>query len=340
METLPSGRTKELEPIDYEARFCSLYGEPIYRSFSSANIRFKCPSCGGLNSFYCNVENGLYHCFKCSYGKGQKPVSGKVIQVNPQSKIDTVLHMKVSKAICEICSLSDLHREYLKSRGIYRPEQYGIVTAVPFLDNYLLKLFSLKELIDSGYVKISNGKIRIHSAVAWNKILIPFWDGNTIITLKSRVNPYDVDENQITYITAPGGKIAKKVWNHGVIGTDLIITEGELKAICALEHGLSCVAIPGIAMSVNSLGAIRRIIYLNKIKRIFIIFDTDPTKKVRDIVDKYTDYLNKHIPNSRVVILPSTYRNEKIDLDLFLYRYGVRELLTLMDNAWVTGSNV
>lgn len=314
-------------------KFVSQYGNEV-KPREGNNIRLSCPECGH-KSLSCNIQSGLIHCFHCDYGKGLKaegmPSGFK------ESPVDRELHLKVTQKIIEISTLEDDHREYLVSRGIYRPEEYQL-KSVPFrIDKLLLSYFTEEELISSGYFSSGSGGYNVSMALEPRRILIPYWSGDEIIGLKSRVrpnsDPLGVDKR---YICPRGSKYSSKPWYKGSLGPDIVITEGELSAMSCQENGIPAIGLAGLGASSSEpfLVELKKIVNEYGVNRCFIMLDSDPGISNDASKLKSSISLFKAIPRSCILYLPQDSPEEKMDLDLYLSRYEVQNLLEMMEDAW------
>lgn len=297
------------------------------------NIRQTCPKCLH-KSLSCNVHTGQIHCFQCTYGKGLK-FTGDSSGV-PESPVNFDLHLKVSKRILELTTLFPDHKKYLVERGIYSPEDFSIKSVTLTLERSLLQEFSKQELVDSGYFYNSpSSGLMASKAIQYRRILIPFWSGGELIGLKSRINPFvDVLEEDKRYICPRGSKVRSKLWYQLPLQNHVIVTEGELAAIAAISCGFSAIGIPGISQ-VNSPELVKELKSLTeKCTRVYIILDTDVGIKTDKMKLQHALQLYEKIPNSCIVYLPQDSPTEKMDLDLFLCRYGDRELQDILDDRW------
>lgn len=296
------------------------------------NIRLVCPECKH-KALSCNITSGVFYCFHCGYGRGQKleglPSGHIEISVDPES------HLKVALRILEICTLSSVHKEYLAKRSIYNPEKYGIVS-VPFnIDFLLLKEFSKEELIASGFYYDINSEFRASKALSPRRILVPFWQGASIVGLKSRANPYG-SPDEPRYICPRGSQIKNRFWYFGELTpADVIITEGELGAISGCSNGYQTIGIPGIG-NLNNERLIEELReYTKDCNRVFIILDsdpgysTDPTKLIPAVK------LHESLNNSCILFLPQVNPEQKMDLDQFLSIEDLETLDTLMEDSFI-----
>lgn len=313
-------------------QFIEKYG-PEVKAREGNNIRQVCPNCLH-KSLSCNIQTGLVYCFHCAYGKGLKfdgAASGFVEQPT-----DSKLHLEVAKKILSVCTLSTEHKNYLSSRGIYKPEKYGIVS-VPFRINVLLlKYFTLEQLIGSGFFYDNGDLLGTSKALSPRRILIPFWSGDEIIGLKSRLGPNQTEEESgKRYICPKGSSIKGQIWYMNPLRSDIIITEGELAAIAVQELGYSGIGIPGLAL-INDTGFQNTLknLCLSDDRRVFIILDTDPGIQNDVSKLKYAYAINNLLPNACICYLPQDSPNEKMDIDLYLSRYHLDDFNNLLESNW------
>lgn len=315
-------------------QFIETFGQEV-KAREGNNIRVMCPECKH-KSLSCNIQNGLINCFHCGYGKGTK-FSGKSTGF-VEEPVDTEKHEFITNQILQLCSLSDEHRKYLVKRGIYHPEKYGIVSAPFRLDKILLSKFSAQDLCSSGYFFPDSAYgYGMSRALAARRILIPFYQGDKIISLKSRARPDSDDPNEVRYICPKGSKIKSKVWYKNPIKSDAIVTEGELCAIAAEEIGFSGFGIPGIAQISSSKfqNELKTLLVTSSVKRTFIILDSDPGIENDWSKLQHSLSLGMYLPNSCIVYLPQDSKTEKMDLDLYLSRHSISDLTYLMEKCWV-----
>lgn len=332
METGNLGRDSQSIDSLYDL-FVKRFG-PEVKAREGNNIRQMCPECLH-KSLSCNIQTGLIYCFHCSYGKGLKfdgVASGYVEAVtNPK------LHLAVALKILDLCTLSNDHREYLAKRGISKPEDYSIVS-VPFrIDKLLLKYFTPHELIASGFFYDGGVSLGMSKALSPRRILIPFWSGDEIIGIKSRLGPNQTEEESgKRYICPKGSSVRGKIWYKNPLLPDLIITEGELAAIAVQELGYSGLGIPGIALISDSTfqEALKNLCLSSNVQRVFIVLDSDPGIS-RDIEKlKHAYALNILLPNSCISYLPQDNIEEKMDIDLYLSRYPLSDFTNILEDNW------
>lgn len=305
------------------------FGEPI--SHTGSEIKFHCPNCGH-KSLVASLDAGVFYCFVCFYGKGEKPVASNK-KHTPKLRVNQNLHMEVLDWLCNNLSLSTFHKKYLSHRGIYHPERYKIST-VPFqVEVELQKVFTIEQLLLSGFFKPSlRSGITGWPALKPDRIFIPYWVEDNIIGCKTRVDPYDIDQES-KYAIPSGSRIAKHLWSPKPLYGDVIITEGEFKAAAACEVGFTAVSTNGINGASAAAMHLPKYVKKGKVKRLFVIYDNEIKSKI-SLSTVQADYLVKTLPNCVKIVLPLLKGQTKQDLDSFLISEGEDELTYLIEKAW------
>jgi len=315
--------------MDFEQQYRELFGFP--RKRNGDDLYFDCPECKH-KSLSCSLTLGCYHCFHCHF-KGR--VHGSTPSEVYDDPVDLGLQKTLVRELLTSFSLSDYDRKELWGRGIHHPEKYGLKSTDLRPQRFLLN-YSNQQLIDSGlFVEYERG-VDVGGALSYGQIAIPYWSGNQIEGMKCRVSSlYDVGEGR--RFSAPrGSPFGKLLWHYGTPrpGQDLIVTEGELKAIVCLEHGFWACSIPGInyyeqlAPQVSGLA--------QHAGRVFIILDSDAQYKTDNALQFSARYLARACGVRRAVamFLPQNKEGEKMAVDDFLQQYGAEELEWWMEWAW------
>lgn len=313
--------------MDIIERFYNDFG-PEVKSREGTNLRFKCPSCGH-NSLSASFTKGKINCFACSYGKGISYEVDDVI-VPEEVPIDNKLHYEVTQEVVRLCSLNDLHKSYLLDRGICKPESF-LIKSVPVsvLEKLLLK-FTQDDLINSGYARVVDGILRECLALAPRRILIPYWQGDKIVSIKTRAR---LNSSDVKYLSPRGSRVGSNIWFKDLFGSDLIITEGEFAAIKTIEEGICTVSIPGLGSVTNKSVIAQLKSISSSFKRVFIILDSD--EGIQNDTYKLANCykLCNSLSNSCITYLPQE-NNMPIDLDEFLNMYSYDDLYEILDYNW------
>ena len=303
-----------------------MFGEPI--SSHGTELKMICPKCGH-KSLFCSLSKGTVHCFVCNYGSGLKIETDGFQVVNPD--IDLSLQAEVLKDIIDFSDPPTLYRHYLGHRGIYDPDRFLLRVIRADLKLKLLSKWQPSELKRAG---ILDSHENLCKALAPDRLLIPYWEGERYWTFKTRENPtLFIDENQIRYLVAPGGKIGTRVFrvDKDLFG-DVIVTEGEFKCLAAVEMGLKCCATSGINISDRISAALSKI--LRRAARVFVIYDRDLDSDKDFLSSQMSLKLAQRIGKKAVSVRLPLYSSDKMDLDAFLVTRGVEELKFWMEDAW------
>jgi hypothetical protein len=300
------------------------------------NSRHICPKCK-MNSLSCHVHKGAVRCFHCNWATWIK--GGKESETYEETPIDRELQIKVTHTLLNESDLSESHRSYLTKRGIYNPELYQIKTVPIQAERILLKYFTKDELVAAGFFYKNEDHYAPRAVLKQRRILIPHWQGDKIIAVKSRLRPFaDPTENKEPKYASPhGANVGKNLWWKGKMGRDMIVTEGELCAIATCQSGITACGLPGVSAAQNSqvIQQTKQLIADSQSKRIFIILDTDEDTKNDPAMIRHSLTLRSHLGKDSVIIyLPLDYDNEPMDLDLFLSRYDIDDLYNLMEDSW------
>lgn len=309
--------------------FTEKYG-PEVKAREGNNIRLMCPKCAH-KSLSCNISNGLMNCFHCSYGKGIR-VEGASSGFK-ETPTDYKTHLEVTLKVLEVSTLLPDQRKYLASRSIYNPDKYLIKSAPFRIDKILLEHFTRDQLISSGYFYESYNELVISSSLEPRRMLIPFWCGDAIIGLTSRSRPL-ADSTSKRYLRPKGSKIKDELFYRDIDAKDIIITEGELAVLAALDSGIKAIGYPGLS-NVCSQKTKDRLKYLTAdADRIFIILDSDENIYNDREKLKHSLALYNTFDNGCIVYLDQDKSDEKMDLDLFLSRNHLNDFYNTLEDRW------
>jgi hypothetical protein len=316
--------------------FAEKFGYPVRQV--GPEVIFECPKCCH-RSLSCNITNGLYKCWCCGFSRKD----GGTIEGAPgeyrEIPVDRELQQQLVRYCVENFRLSDSHRDHLKERGIYRPELYKIST-IPFdAVAQLVQAFPSADLEASGMLvrDFSTSKLRPGLTLEPRRILIPYWHGDEYVSFKARSNPFEFQEkDNWKYASPRGSRVGSHLfYRNDFQSTDLLVTEGELKALAALEAGVSTVAIPGIEFTSSVVIQLTSLIVRTQAQRVFIALDNEP-----DLADHYPVLRSmvrlSSIIGSRacILVLPKKSPGQKMDLDLFLSQHNSSDLEDVMEDSW------
>src|SRR3990167_4664916 len=229
----------------------------------------------------------------------------------------------IYESICAQGILTPAHCKELKEKRGFTDEtiakfrffsggEYLLKTEEP-----LNKSFTPDALLASG-VMINTGKSpTLNPQLLADKIIIPYIDDGTVTLL--RPHKFGLKDTGIQVYAASWGK-------------NLIITEGEFKAVAATQLGFSAIALPGVgSFSGEHFPELVKLLNDHQIKDICIIFDSEnksdsnlPNFKPNPAHRYDTEYysylmsylLEREGKTVRIGVLPEGWRvNGKIDLD-------------------------
>jgi hypothetical protein len=317
--------------MDIRTTFLEKYGNEIFFE-DHTSIKLRCPECGG-KSLSCSLIHGLVWCFKCCYGKGIRPIEGER-KVDDSLPVNSELHLRVIDKLLEISNLDDSSREYLKTRGINNPDIYQIKNVPLFIGNRLKEFFNEEELLSSGFFNKIDNKVIEGLAIKPRRIILPYWQGNNVIGLKTRIRPYIEEDKEKRYAYPRGSNISKNLWYRSLPRDLVIITEGEIKAIVGSQFGFSCCAVPGIANTghPNIIAKIKEL--TANTSKIIVCLDSDENYETKFSLQNAAYNIAKNfIDKSTILWLPQE-NNEKVDLDSYLVKFGAENLTELIEKAW------
>ena len=115
----------------------------------------------------------------------------------------------------------------------------------------------------------------------------------------------------------------------------MIITEGQLKAIAAIQRGFCCIGVQGM---MNGHASVIKKCVEAKVKRTILLFDTQAEDQ--DTVDWASEKLAREllkvgIPTFKVSLPldPAVDKGQKMDIDSFLLSHGLNEFVHLLCQA-------
>jgi ribosomal protein L37AE/L43A len=308
------------------------FGEPV--SESSNEMKFACPMCGH-KALTVNMEIGLYYCFICSFGSSKAPIFENTTFV--KRAVNHTTQKAIMQWLYENLKLSASHREYLRRRGIYHPEKYGLATIPPRVEFQLKKHFTEVELLESGFYRVDKSLgINGWPCLKHNRIFIPILEDNKVVCCKTRLDPREDMFNDIKYALPTGSTSNRHVAHYQSNSPYRILTEGEFKAMACNELGIDAIASPGINGAAALMSYAKR---LDHKKRSFIIFDSErEDSKILGRIQSAK--IAQVIPNSAIVLLPKDNTDEKMDLDLYLTRYSLEDFEDLLEDFWLNRDRV
>lgn len=318
------------------ANFETKFGLPLKQV--GPELIFECPRCSH-RSLSCNITNGLYKCWCCGFSRKD---GGKIEGAPGEYReilVDRQLQQRMVRYCVENFQLSESHADHLKERGIYRPELYQLST-IPFdAVEQLVQAFPGEDLETSGMLvrDFSTSKLRPALALEPRRILIPYWHGDEYVSFKARSNPFEFQEKEDWKYASPrGSRVGSHLfYRNDLHSRDLLVTEGELKALAALEAGIFTVAIPGIEFTSSVIMQLTSLIVRTKTERVFIALDNEPDLANHYPVLRSMVRLSKIFDSKAcILVLPKKNPGQKMDLDLFLSQHNSTDLEDVMEDCW------
>lgn len=318
----------------YLEQLIEKFGEPVY-SGAGGQCKFVCPECG-KSALSADINRGLYNCFHCLSVKGRL-MDGQPSQVVDEIEIDPQLLRTCAQTLIAAGRLTPMYQKYLERRGVQDPDRW-LLRAAPANPVHWLRKQGLTDdqLLRSGlFFRGYDNDLVPRRCIQPGRLLIPYWNGPHVLAFKSRVNPLEEDNEPQRYLTPTGFKIGHFAWNHGLNGgRDLIITEGEMKAIVAQERGFNCASISGLGVWKTSVPHLQELVEEQAYERVFIILDADEHWCDKVPLLRAALGLRKEFdPRACVVFLPQT-KDNKVGLDDYLLSAGADNLRQQMEKAW------
>lgn len=344
------------ETLDYVALFERYLG-PGRRS--GREIAFPCWRCDsgqpGKRHLYLNPMTGMYRCYKCmnhpdGAGKGNAlhfaQVMGDAILTQPvpakryerPNLFDQQVATRVYTYLCNALTLGDEDAaEFLAKRGLRRgPLEFFGIRSCRHVPELLRTHFTDDELIASGLFFRREGSLVAHSSINDTRILIPYpdWETGDIPYIRSRAGRDGDKRKYLSPINNPSGD---RIWGRvKEDSTEVVITEGEFKAMAAVQARVLCLALPGMNAAHN---AVCRLLNHSPIKKVTICFDTqiDSMENVDHAAEALGRRIRKHvlIPvfRARLPLLESVDGGRKMDIDTFLLHKGREAFLDVLAGA-------
>lgn len=316
------------------------YGTPV--SVNGCNYKFICPVCK-KRALNVNISLGLYNCLKCGLHKGKLALKlDNNYQAYTPIESDFDLQLDIVKKIIDSGYIGPLFKALLNTRLISNPTKYGITEIPTNIHAWLVNQgFTTAELIDSGLFYQGAFGLMNRLVLEPGRLLIPFWQENTIATFQTRVDPIKemTVEGMSKYLSPTNSKIGSKVWYKNLTYKgDLIYTEGAFKAIVATNHGFDTCAITGINCWKSSSSELVSI--GKRYKRKFVILDTDPDFETRTSLINAALGIYALDPKHTAIRFLPQINNRKQALDDYLLKYNSTDLEWELEYAWVNRAKI
>lgn len=286
----------------------SLQDVKVIKHRTDNEARGYCPSCGCDDCGF-NFSKAVWHCFHCGERGFISGVKEQTLVLHTQEVIKDIAAIRVLyKDLVETYrrNLNPSIIRYLSGRGL--TEESIERFKLGYCTNEVLAPYNQAIAYDAGVV------VRGVPTLA-ERITIPYIAEGTIVDIRGR------GDDKVRYKSLAGsykGRGATCFFNHDIIQTEntLFITEGEFKAMVAIQHGYPFIATPGLQMWFDPWTAL---VYN---KELIAVYDTDikiPSPTVLELRRKA-----KILPNMKVAVLPRLGGEEKMDVDTFIITYGLK----------------
>jgi len=252
------------------------------KNVSKGWVEINCPykDCGDV-SFHMgiNLDSGAYHCWICGRKGGMTKLASEILMVSYQEAERTL-----SKYEGKIKQTEEKTKSNVKEVMLKTKKEFGKIYS-----NYLLKRNYDPEFIKSYYGISAGGP----SGPFAFRIVIPVIMDNKIVNYVAR----DVTEKQTPkYKNLPNDKavvnIKNCLYNIDSVNDTAIITEGVFDV---WRIGRGAIATMGKEFTSSQI----KIIHEKKIKRAFVMFDSDAEKHS----EKIADILSSFVPKVEIIYL-------------------------------------
>lgn len=314
----------------------------IYELFSSVlgngringnEAQFRCPVCdkGGAGHFYVNLSTGQFYCHKCGESGGIKKFRDTynidVPKIDTSECISNYVPAIAAKCYAYLIAKLTLTKGDEKfiseGRGIENIRSYGLKSMTS--SDFLLNKFSEYELIASGLFKKVDDKLIRAGVIESGRILIPYIKKGKVEFIRSRAGRL----GGVKYFSPVGSDSGNRYYGE-ILSKEILITEGEFKAIAATQAGYNAIGLPGMNSSHKKIAEDCQ--HLG-VKKAIICFDAQKDMTyVQKAEERLASFLSLMGVSSRIVRLPLR-DEEKMDIDSFVYKYGRKELRRVINDA-------
>lgn len=333
----------------YEEAFSSLLDEDPQHI--SDQLLYTCPleDCKYYQKkkFYVDPGTGLWYCHHCNKGGNYKSLC-TIIGVEPET-IDEENYTSIEKTsmdretaeliwnhLYRSCKLTNTHYNIIKDRGL-DPNKFRPVSADLNSFNLTIKKFGAEMCINAGLAKIRPGsKVPVPTlCCALGRIILPYWNDKNKTSIS-----YFVGYQKPVVLSNPMPKIANiKDYKPPLYIRDLqnkayvVITEGLFKAEAAIQNGINCIGLPGIAQCHKEAVSFCT---EHNLSRIYICFDNEESNN-NNVQQQELSLAEKLLDRGFTVfkiILPLDTQNPvKQDLDSYLKNHTRKDFRQLMIEA-------
>lgn len=296
------------------------------RSRRDDEILGVCPVCGCRDANF-NTAKLVWRCWHCPARGSITTEAGYEVREVEERKFDIPAIRKLYSSLADKYhnSLFPAAVDYLKSRGLTEDTinrfKLGFC-GTDFYDEYKNEIAEDSGIIYQSYPILSN------------RVVIPYIYKGEVVDLRGRRldKVFSYKSNTPTYISLFGSHEARGsgfLFNHDIIDSEkkIIITEGEFKALVAVQYGFPIVATPGI-FGWNSKWSSKF-----KDKEVILAADNENISGLRSPAYLMAKMLQKEIPQLKVAVLYKTSKQDKVDVDSLILNSGVEMFRACIDAA-------
>ncbi len=303
--------------------------EEYIRNNGTKKNKVTCPSCAG-NDLGVKPQDSFAHCWECgaNYRIGEDDGTYRRRQVDENVEFDTGAIRELygqATSYYHSCIGRD-QLAFLQARGI--DDRAIELFKIGFCPNSSAPMYTTKTARESGLAD-SRG-------TPWlaDRIVFPYIAEGEITDIRGRTMQPDSDMKYKSLYHGSRARGAIYPFNYDAAlkraheTKQLIITEGEIKAVVADRYGFATMALPGMLSYRSGLVMQAGI-------QLVVIYDNSSRTEDRLRVDKAIRDLARRIPEFSVVTLP-LLGNDKMDVDSFILARGgggADRLKHMVDNA-------
>jgi DNA primase len=266
----------------------------------SNSYKTTCIACGGGN-FYVTPHNGKGYCFNC----GHFTQEGRIQLLKRAENIQGIRQFYSELTHYYHSCLTDEHRMYLHKRGV--SDTHIETYKIGYVPQGWHTLYNDPVAFDAGMV------IKDKGSFLSGRIVFPYYVNGVVTDMRGRLF---VGKSDQKYLSPYGGSYyrgADYTFNHSALQYDqVVVTEGELKALASNEVGVPTVAIPGILSLRPQLK--------QRLGQSFTVCFDSQVEHWFDVV-RAIQRLKKHFDNLLIATLPLMGR-VKMDIDDYIKDFG------------------
>lgn len=270
-----------------------------------SGYKITCEQCSGHN-FYVTPSNGMGYCFNCGYSTFDNTIKQDLVRYH---NIPAIRELYTALAH-EYHSAVDHVRAYLNNRGVTDAEIESCkIGYCPAGGNIL---YRSEHAVAAGVAKKDG------TAFLADRVIFPYIVNNSVTDLRGRA----LDKlTEPRYLSPYGGAFYRGadypfLWKE----SNVVITEGEFKALAIQRAGFDAIGVPGI-LSIRP-----------KSRFYVVCFDSDRNPKAMADVQRAIIRIAKINPSVKIATLPLNRDESKMGADDYIEKHGV-DLFTRIINA-------